>query len=661
MKRSASHVEIEPEPEGEVEVKRKVVSLKTFQKWRTEMDRDLKTISWLSSSEAIENGKKIVKELKCSVCAKFRIQIMSRRNFSDYWITGASSIRTSNIRDHAKSDQHLHAMSLFQRERFASNGPSSSTAAAPIVVALTTLQDDERARLRKKMDVAYFVAKEKMSFQFELESTEDSDEDMEAVGTEFELECTEDSDEDMEAVGTAPIAKKLKLDPNSIPLPPPSLFKDCEVFKDVCMDFVDYHTLRSSIDSPPCNLEVPPTLVCRAFEDFIVELKSPAAPTVEFISIANQLAAVQSYCHTQDERVTCNKIQKILSNKAFCGDCIVGPIEFSRPNTKGSTCLTFCVDILHKDTCIARIEFKKYIAEATRENIGYFVQMNSIKMFLISMFDGRCDVLGAIRMKKDGKDHIVVSPLAESVNFFLHPIDEIRSDEVMLNAAKFLQALAAGIVSLKDEYQRSPSTFSAASAQELFALLPQFNGEIHINKRLGSLTFGGISQGGSSVVVKFFAQKYGIAVQRCLHNAGLAPEVLKEVKVGRVWSACVMTNVEGKTLFECLRDNSLTEDAKKDICKQLSCIKNVLTSEGYVHGDLRSSNIIVAANNKLCVVDFSWAGKSLDVRYPWSLNCSSIRWHPGVGCGKKISTEHDNFLIDILIEDLSGTSSKSQT
>lgn len=165
MKRSAtsaSHAEIEPEPEGEV--KRKVVSLKTFLKWRTEMDRELKTISWLSSAEAIENGKKIVKELKCSVCAKFRIQIMSRRNFSDYWITGASSIRTSNIRDHAKSDQHLHAMSLLHRERLGSNGPSSSTSAVPIVVALTTLPDDERARLRKKVDVAYFVAKE-MSFR----------------------------------------------------------------------------------------------------------------------------------------------------------------------------------------------------------------------------------------------------------------------------------------------------------------------------------------------------------------------------------------------------------------------------------------------------------------------------------------------------------------
>ena len=447
----------------------------------------------------------------------------------------------------------------------------------------------------------------------------------------------------------------------SIPLPPPSLFKDCEVFKDVCMDFVDYHTLRSSVDSPPCNLEVPPTLVCRAFEDFICKLKSPEEPTVEFISIANQLAAVQSYCHTQDERVICDQIQKIMSNKAFCGDCIVGPVQFSRKNARGTcqTDISFCVDILCKDTCIASIEFKKDMEEATRENIGYFVNMNSNKMFLISMFDGHCDVSGAIRMKKDGKDHIVVSPLAESVNFFLHPIDEIRSDEVMLKAAKFLQALAAGIVSLKDEYQRSPSTFSAASAEELFALLPQFNGEIRINKRLGSLTFGGISQGGSSVVVKFFAQKYGIAVQQCLHNAGLAPEVLKEVKVGRVWSACVMTNVEGKTLFECLRDNTLTTDAKDYICKQLSNIKEVLTRKGYVHGDLHSSNIIVAANNRLCVVDFSWAGQSSIVRYPWSLN-RSIKWHADVGRGQKMLTEHDNFLIDIMIEDLSGTSSKSQ-
>jgi len=114
-----------------------------------------------------------------------------------------------------------------------------------------------------------------------------------------------------------------------------------------------------------------------------------------------------------------------------------------------------------------------------------------------------------------------------------------------------------------------------------------------------------------------------------------------------------MTNVQGKTLFECLRDNSLTEDAKEHICKQLSCIKDVLVEKRCVHGDLHSNNIIVAANNKLCVVDFSWAGssESSDVSYPWSLNCN-IKWHPAVGGGQKILTEHDNFLIDNMIEDL---------
>ena len=46
------------------------------------------------------------------------------------------------------------------------------------------------------------------------------------------------------------------------------------------------------------------------------------------------------------------------------------------------------------------------------------------------------------------------------------------------------------------------------------------------------------------MVVKFFAQKYGTAVQKSLHAAGLAPEALKIVPVGRH----ALTNVEGKTL-----------------------------------------------------------------------------------------------------------------
>ena len=60
----------------------------------------------------------MVRKLKCSVCGKFRSSIIHKRNFSDRWINGgADSIRTNNIRDHATSEQHSHAMSLLSKEQ----------------------------------------------------------------------------------------------------------------------------------------------------------------------------------------------------------------------------------------------------------------------------------------------------------------------------------------------------------------------------------------------------------------------------------------------------------------------------------------------------------------------------------------------------------------
>ena len=61
---------------------------------------------------------KVVRKLKCSVCGKFQSSIIHKKNFSDRWVTGgADSIHTSNIRDHATSKQHSHAMSLLSKEQ----------------------------------------------------------------------------------------------------------------------------------------------------------------------------------------------------------------------------------------------------------------------------------------------------------------------------------------------------------------------------------------------------------------------------------------------------------------------------------------------------------------------------------------------------------------
>ena len=50
-------------------------------------------------------------------------------------------------------------MALLQREAAAATR-QSSTSSAPIVVALTSLSEDEKVRLRHKFDIAYWLAVE---------------------------------------------------------------------------------------------------------------------------------------------------------------------------------------------------------------------------------------------------------------------------------------------------------------------------------------------------------------------------------------------------------------------------------------------------------------------------------------------------------------------
>jgi serine/threonine protein kinase len=52
---------------------------------------------------------------------------------------------------------------------------------------------------------------------------------------------------------------------------------------------------------------------------------------------------------------------------------------------------------------------------------------------------------------------------------------------------------------------------------------------------------------------------------------------------------------------------------------------------GFVHGDLRSSNIFFV-NGKLKVIDFDWAGNIDFATYPFDIN-KKIKWAKGkIGC-----------------------------
>ncbi len=106
----------------------------------------------------------MVMQLKYRVCTKFKNKICSRKNYSDNWVSGANSVRTTDIIDHAKSDQHWHAMNFQRKEQVQAQG-ASVICYSPIARSLNTLPDEDRGKLRRKFEIDYFVAAEQLVFR----------------------------------------------------------------------------------------------------------------------------------------------------------------------------------------------------------------------------------------------------------------------------------------------------------------------------------------------------------------------------------------------------------------------------------------------------------------------------------------------------------------
>ena len=72
-------------------------------------------------------------------------------------------MKTTNVHDHAKSDQHGHAMNLHRRELVRTQDLGAA-AYAPIAQASSTLSTDKQSKLRVKFDIAFFIASKNLPF-----------------------------------------------------------------------------------------------------------------------------------------------------------------------------------------------------------------------------------------------------------------------------------------------------------------------------------------------------------------------------------------------------------------------------------------------------------------------------------------------------------------
>ena len=79
--------------------KKRKVTITTFNKWKTEFERDHGNLSWLRCDVCKEdNLKTVVEMLWCEACRKHEDGITSMKNFSRAWITGSSNQKTKQHR-----------------------------------------------------------------------------------------------------------------------------------------------------------------------------------------------------------------------------------------------------------------------------------------------------------------------------------------------------------------------------------------------------------------------------------------------------------------------------------------------------------------------------------------------------------------------------------
>ena len=163
LERSLSSNESSGSSSGSVSKKpKRQITLATFEKWQRNFDQDYSTLTWLKC-EREKCDRHFVELLWCSACKEYEGRICSLKNYSAAWVTESGNHRTSNVLDHATSEQHKVAMKLLRTAQAkASNLPVTSY--APIARALMTLEEPEQAKMRNKFDMCYFLAKEGLSF-----------------------------------------------------------------------------------------------------------------------------------------------------------------------------------------------------------------------------------------------------------------------------------------------------------------------------------------------------------------------------------------------------------------------------------------------------------------------------------------------------------------
>ncbi|CAG8490655.1 803_t:CDS:2 [Paraglomus occultum] len=282
------------------------------------------------------------------------------------------------------------------------------------------------------------------------------------------------------------------------------------------------------------------------------------------------------------------------------------------------------------------VEFIKKLKDSNSS----VITQSRFPVFLMYLAGPYLGVAGAVFLTTP-----VCEPLTPVMPLFYRP----HHEDMLLRTACVLKALKIALNDLEIFYdQLSHDSNIKLSQQISFPYISKMNiGQVVANiiyvKKLDRYIFqakmehdNGLSQ---HVIVKF-AKRYSEECHSTCQGLGIAPRLFSCKWIPGGWCVVVMEQLMGYGSL-----SSLAQDKKLSIQKKTMESVKKMHNQGFVHGDMRLSNIMTGPNDSVKIIDFDWSGKVGEAVYPPLLN-PDIDWHPDVKAGAKILPDHDLYMLN---------------
>jgi len=165
------------------------------------------------------------------------------------------------------------------------------------------------------------------------------------------------------------------------------------------------------------------------------------------------------------------------------------------------------------------------------------------------------------------------------------------------------------------------------------------------NQRLtkSRLIFLAMTPDGRRLFIKF-THRYGEDAHHACSDARVAPHLYAVEATPGGWFMVVMEYLDPTTFKHVSGSDT---DLKATVDQAVDALHDC----GFVHGDLRDCNMMCGKENgvwRVLLLDFDWAGRHREVRYPININAKTVTRPEGVVEWGPILREHDRAMIELV-------------